>query len=80
MKTLDRIKAKIHAATAPETPTVDPEKFTEQIAQITDMLDVVRSACHGYRTKLEADGVSPSMAEAMVANLHTAWIGRLFAS
>lgn len=70
MSVFDRFKK---PEPTPEVPSIE-----ESVAQISDGLDVVRSAVVGYRAKLEADGFSPTMAETMAANLFAAWIGKVF--
>lgn len=41
------------------------------IADLHEILSVVREAAIGYRAQLEADGISPTMAEQMAAEYHS---------
>lgn len=51
--------------------TKPPERSIEEsVADIVDAMETIRAAAVGYRVKLEADGFSPAMAEAMAAGFH----------
>lgn len=56
------------------------QTVAESMAAIMDDLAAIREAVAGYRTNLEADGWSPTMAEALAARLHVSLIDKIFAS
>jgi hypothetical protein len=60
--------------------TTNPEAvMATALTGIMATLHVVREAVQGYKTQLEADGWSPTMAEMMAAQLHSALIAKMFA-
>lgn len=58
--------------------TTEKPSAEESMASVMDGLEVVRASVVGYRTKLEADGFSPTMAETMAANLHAILVAKIF--
>lgn len=63
----------------PTPATVDAEKSLEEsVADVVDAMETIRAAAVGYRAKLEADGFSPTMAEAMAAGFHAQMMAKAF--
>lgn len=59
--------------------TAPSEKSLEEsVADVVDAMETIRAAAVGYRTKLEADGFSPTMAEAMAVSLHAHMMAKAF--
>lgn len=61
-------------------PEPDPPSMAESMAAVMDSLAHIREAVAGYRNQLEADGFSPTMAEAMAAYTHNQLIEQIVRS
>lgn len=57
----------------------DPEMaMTTAMSGLMPVLHVIRESVKGYRTQLEADGWSPTMAEMMAGQLHSVLVAKMF--
>ena len=55
----------------------DPHDTAEALLAVSNALDPLVDMVAGYRAKLELAGYSPSMAEAMSAQLHGQMVARI---
>ena len=54
------------------------DNYSAQFLNVAELLDPLVDMVAGYRAKLELAGYSPTMAEAMSAQLHGTMLARMF--